>query len=254
MNKKRNGFTLTELLVVVAIIAIIAIIAIPSIIIINKRINKRLYNEKVDMIAKAAEVYANENPDAFGSNTEITVYVGDLIKNGYLKEDAKGAAACGTDPKNSKNINEEVNNEIYMDSCIINPIENINMNGDYVVIKREAVGVTTEYNGEKFAKMDLKLLDQVCTKLQEGKIIADDANAYNTANEKGYFIGKKSATEKCDCTDVKTNGTKCLVTGDTKNNYLKYSGVMWRVMGVYNVDGVQYVKIINDDNIEMDIN
>ena len=40
MNKK--GFTLTELLVVIALIAIIVVIAIPSIISINKKINQRV--------------------------------------------------------------------------------------------------------------------------------------------------------------------------------------------------------------------
>ena len=42
MNKK--GFSLSELLVVIAIIAVITIIAVPSIITINKNINKRMYN------------------------------------------------------------------------------------------------------------------------------------------------------------------------------------------------------------------
>ena len=39
MNKK--GFTLTELLVVIALISIIVLIAVPSVVSISKRINKR---------------------------------------------------------------------------------------------------------------------------------------------------------------------------------------------------------------------
>ena len=44
MNKK--GFTLTELMAVIVIIAIIILIAVPSIMAINKNMNKRVYEKK----------------------------------------------------------------------------------------------------------------------------------------------------------------------------------------------------------------
>ena len=53
MNKK--GFTLTELLVVIALISIIVLIAVPSVVSISKRINKRVYNAKIQEIVTAAE-------------------------------------------------------------------------------------------------------------------------------------------------------------------------------------------------------
>ena len=55
MNKK--GFTLTELLVVIALISIIVLIAVPSVVSISKRINKRVYNAKIQEIVTAAELY-----------------------------------------------------------------------------------------------------------------------------------------------------------------------------------------------------
>ena len=61
MNKK--GFTLTELLVVIALISIIVLIAVPSVVAISKRINKRVYNSKVQEIVTAAELYGTNNPD-----------------------------------------------------------------------------------------------------------------------------------------------------------------------------------------------
>ena len=60
--KNKYGFTLTEVLVVIAIIGVLSAIAIPSISLINKNINKRMYNEKVDMIKSAAELYATNKP------------------------------------------------------------------------------------------------------------------------------------------------------------------------------------------------
>ena len=63
MNKK--GFTLTELLVVIAIISIITLIAVPSVIAINRNMNRRIYSNKVETIISAAEIYATNNPDIF---------------------------------------------------------------------------------------------------------------------------------------------------------------------------------------------
>lgn len=44
--KKKKGFTLTEILVVIVLIGVIMAIAIPSVVEVRKRINKRLLSEK----------------------------------------------------------------------------------------------------------------------------------------------------------------------------------------------------------------
>ena len=71
---KKNGFTLIELLVVIAIIAILSVVVIPSVITVNKNVNERLYNQKVENIESAAELYASNNPDIFNGADRVYVY------------------------------------------------------------------------------------------------------------------------------------------------------------------------------------
>lgn len=55
--KKKKGFTLTEILVVIVLIGVIMAIAIPSVVEVRKRINKRLLSEKKQEILVAAQLY-----------------------------------------------------------------------------------------------------------------------------------------------------------------------------------------------------
>ena len=129
MNKK--GFSLSELLVVIAIIAIITVIAVPSIITINKNINKRMYKEKVEKIVSAAELYATNNPDIFNGKDEVEVLVGELLNSDYLKQDTvKDGSTCESD-----------------NGCVINPMNNKSMNNEKVVIRKKAIGVVAEFGG-----------------------------------------------------------------------------------------------------------
>ena len=40
---------------------------------------------------------------------------------------------------------------------------------------------------------------------------------------------------------------------DDPNNYLYYSGIMWRVIGVYKIDGKEVAKMITDDTVVWEI-
>ena len=68
--KRKYGFTLTEVLVVIAIIAVIVIIAVPSVLVINRNMNERVYARKIDLIESAAESYGINNPDVFNATNE----------------------------------------------------------------------------------------------------------------------------------------------------------------------------------------
>jgi prepilin-type N-terminal cleavage/methylation domain-containing protein len=77
---RKNGFTLIEMLSVVAILAIIMLLATPAYHFIMKRVNQNMYENKIKYILTAAESWANET-------TNDVVNVGHLIESGKLEPD-----------------------------------------------------------------------------------------------------------------------------------------------------------------------
>ena len=79
--KNKKGFTLVEMLVVIALIGVVIAIAIPSITLVRKRINIRLLNEKKDEILVAAQLYGSDKK--FEQDTIIKVY--ELLDEKYIQ-------------------------------------------------------------------------------------------------------------------------------------------------------------------------
>lgn len=231
MNKK--GFTLVELLVVIAIIAILSIIIVPSVITINNRVNKRIYDGKVENIESSAELYASNNSDKFNGQDEIVVPVSDLIKAGYVTVDSKSGGSCTES-----------------EGCVINPTDNSIMNSCMVVITRYGTGYRArfycEYSGDDTSSTGETLVDAVCSALNHGKLTGQ------------VLVG--SEYKECGCntdvnaTELVIKGTSttvqtCTIAGSGPNNYLRYesetSSPNWRVLGLEKMNSGTYAgKIV----------
>jgi prepilin-type N-terminal cleavage/methylation domain-containing protein len=71
-NKRRGGFTLVEIMIVVAIIALLAAIAVPGFLRARKRSQASRIINDLRLIDSAVDQYAIENNKASGDNCAIT--------------------------------------------------------------------------------------------------------------------------------------------------------------------------------------
>lgn len=82
MKKLNNkGFTLAELLATIVILTLVLLVAVPSILGVNKSVNKNLYKARVKNIELAAKSYSEDNPNLFLNDTYTVSF-----SLGYLQE------------------------------------------------------------------------------------------------------------------------------------------------------------------------
>src|SRR5690349_13378921 len=84
MNKRRGGFTLVEIMIVVAIIALLAAIAVPGFLRARKRSQASRILNDLRLIDSAVDQYAIETNKASGQAVNTTDWTNYLKKNSSL--------------------------------------------------------------------------------------------------------------------------------------------------------------------------
>jgi len=104
MNRK--GFTLVEVLVVIAIVAILLLVLVPNVFVMIDKNNVKSCNSLIKNIESAAKIYVNENKYSLGfdCDNKISIKFQDLIGYGSLKTDDGGKII---NPINDKEISLE---------------------------------------------------------------------------------------------------------------------------------------------------
>ena len=88
-NKRRGGFTLVEIMIVVAIIALLAAIAVPGFLRARKRSQASRILNDLRMIDAAVDQYAIENNLATGAAVPVTAWTAYVKKNSLLYNSGK---------------------------------------------------------------------------------------------------------------------------------------------------------------------
>ncbi len=238
----RKGFTLVELLVVIVIIAVLSVIIVPSVININKSINKRLLSEKIENIESSAILYANNNEEIFNGTDVVYIYVYELVDSKYMTIDiAAGTDACKVATEKSRI------------GCVIDPTDKTSINNNYVILRKEGAGVTATYvdtteSPQGVANESVTLVDAVCAGFANGTF---KGQAYSGNRIVDCTCDKAKGATKLYVKNTATEVQACLIAGENVNNYLKYGDTKanWRVLGVYNLDGTITAKMITSDPV-----
>ena len=117
---KNNGFTLVEVLAVIVILGILITVAVPNVINTSKNTRENMYQSKVDMIEKAAQLYAQDNYDIINEiNTKTKkITITELLNSNYLKKDSNDCvvgSGCIKDPRDNNSMD---NKNVCL--CIVN--------------------------------------------------------------------------------------------------------------------------------------
>jgi prepilin-type N-terminal cleavage/methylation domain-containing protein len=89
INKRRGGFTLVEIMIVVAIIALLAAIAVPGFLRARKRSQASRILNDLRMIDSAVDQYAIETNRKTGDAVAVADWTGYLKKNSLLYNGGK---------------------------------------------------------------------------------------------------------------------------------------------------------------------
>src|SRR3954465_13978573 len=94
LNKNRGGFTLVEIMIVVAIIALLAAIAVPNFLRARKRSQATRILEDLRVIDSALDQYAIENNKG-GAATLSCTDIQPYVKKGSVLYNAQGSDLLG---------------------------------------------------------------------------------------------------------------------------------------------------------------
>ena len=85
LNKRRGGFTLVEIMIVVAIIALLAAIAVPGFLRARKRAQASKILDDLRLVDSAVDQYAIENNKTSGSAVPVAAWTAYLKKGTNLE-------------------------------------------------------------------------------------------------------------------------------------------------------------------------
>jgi prepilin-type N-terminal cleavage/methylation domain-containing protein len=104
INKRRGGFTLVEIMIVVAIIALLAAIAVPGFLRARKRSQASRILNDLRMIDAAVDQYAIETNRTSGATVAITDWTNYLKKGSLLYNSGKSLLGSSYGPQNVDTI------------------------------------------------------------------------------------------------------------------------------------------------------
>lgn len=119
---KNSGFTLVEVIAVIALIAALVLLVVPKLADMDTKSKEKMYNAKVTEILAGAYKYGTDNIDNL-TNECLDVTVGTLLKLGYVKSDDNSGFYV-TNPKNNESMNNLIICVKYENGKVVTNVSN----------------------------------------------------------------------------------------------------------------------------------
>ena len=228
--KKNKGFTLIELIAVVVMMGLILLIVFPATSRLMRDNEEKEYQTYYDLVEKSIELYSRSRRDDIGgagvSGCVDDTTIAELIKENYVKEfESDNDVVC----KSPGDFSDAELAQIDVDPSKYVNVRIENKNG-VISTKFSMICKKTDSKKVYFTKLIEK--EGTCD-----KYVAEVSNSLIKA------ISDPTSTTRLNAQVL--SGNNYIVTGDTTNNYVWYSGKMWRIVE-YNTND-RTVKLVTDD-------
>lgn len=226
---KKNGFTLIELIAIVVMLGLILLIVFPATSRLIRDNEQQEYEKYYEMVNKAVDLYSRTRRDdvgGFGASGCIDdTTINDLVKQEYIEK------YVNDDEIECKSPGDYSAAEL--SQANINPDNYVNIK----IENKEGV-ITTS-------------VSMICKKPNSKKIYykkliekSGSCNRYVAEVTNSLINSISSANSETRITSVTNSGNEYYVTGNPTNNYVWYSGKMWRI--VYFNTSDKTIKMVTD--------
>lgn len=233
--KSRNGFTLVELIAVIVIMGLLLLIVFPATSRLMSDNEEKEYEAYYEIIEKAVELFSRTKRDDIGGTNGV----------GCVQDDADMKISYLVEHEYVKPFSND--SEVVCGSLSDFSVAELNQAG--IDPSKYANMIIENKNGVVTTKFSMICKKRTSSKIYFQELVEKKTDCTRYVAEATNSLIKSITTGSTKITATQLSGNDYIVNGSVSNNYVWYSGKMWRIIGYNNVD--RTVKLVTDDIVSL---